>query len=180
MKTKVHSDNRGDHYKFFEKSDVRSLGFQDVEEVFMTNNNKGTIRGLHRQFSEGKTQQKVIKALSGRFNVRVVFPLAEINKNISILDLIKDATGTFIDKEFIIAYFDGYDVDLNPILIPAGAYLGYLSLEDDSKMLYIGDNKFNAEADDGRNPFSLDIDWGSDTARYISERDQLAEPLEYL
>ena len=61
--------------------------------------------------------------------------------------------------------------------MPAGAYLGYVSLEDDSRMLYIGDNNFNSEADDGRDPFSLELDWGYDGEFILSKRDAHAPQL---
>ena len=54
MKTTIHDDNRGSHTKFFTRASADAYGFNDVTEVFMTTNRKGTLRGLHRQFGEGQ------------------------------------------------------------------------------------------------------------------------------
>ena len=79
--------------------------------------------------------------------------------------------------DYVVLNFHNQDINSDPIAVPAGAYLGYVSLEDDSRMLYIGDNNFNSEADDGRDPFSLELDWGYDGEFILSERDAHAPQL---
>lgn len=177
MKTITHTDDRGKHTKFFVANDVKDLGFKSVKEIFMTTNNKGTLRGLHRQFGKDVTQQKIIKAISGSFNVRVVFPTNEVDFSQFQESLEEKATEIYLYDNCVVAYYDNMNFESDPILVPAGAYLGYLSLEENSQMLYIGDNDFNGEADDGRYPLSetLDIDWGEVPIKYLSLRDKEAQ-----
>lgn len=177
MKTTIHDDNRGSHTKFFTRASADAYGFNDVTEVFMTTNRKGTLRGLHRQFGEGVTQQKIVKPISGKFNVKVIFPLNELTEETFRQNLTEVVEQIDLWPDYVVLNFYNQDINSNPIAVPAGAYLGYVSLEDDSRMLYIGDNNFNSEADDGRDPFSLELDWGYDGEFILSERDAHAPQL---
>lgn len=73
---------------------------------------------------------------------------------------LSDSTTVITKDEYTIVHFDNVNFESNPIMVPAGALLGYVSLEDDSKMLYMADNDFKADEDDGFSPYSFDIDWG--------------------
>lgn len=153
--TVTHKDDRGSHIKFYTKASGEQVGFGAIHEAFITSNNKGTLRGLHRQLGEN-TQQKIIKAITGKFNVRVVIP-----DNVEYYkETMDDCCSHVVKDGFKVFHFDHIGFNSNPIMVPAGALLGYVSLEDDSKMLYLADNDFKADEDDGFSPYSLDIDWG--------------------
>lgn len=175
METVIHKDERGSHSKFFTRHAADEVDFKGVHEVFMTTNNKGTLRGLHRQFGEGVTQQKIVIPTNGSFNVRMVLPLADVGEKVFVFfieNYNRQIEQITISPDYLSVYYDNVTPGNDPIFVPAGAYLGYVALEDNSKMLYVGDNDFNNEADDGRNPFSLDIDWGYDGPMTISNRDK--------
>lgn len=175
--TKTHSDDRGEHSKFFIGSILEESGFNQVSEIFTTKNNYGTLRGMHRQLGE-HTQQKVIKVMSGRFNVRV---LLNVNYMKSYRPYLfnEDVVIENYNDDFLLLSYDNVDENSDPIFIPIGSYLGYVSLEDNSKMLYICDNDFNSNEDDGVNPITSEIDWNFNGDDFIlSERDLLGESME--
>jgi dTDP-4-dehydrorhamnose 3,5-epimerase len=168
-----HIDLRGSHMKFFTHDTASENGFNDVKEVFMTTNIKHVLRGLHRQTGDFP-QQKIIKVVNGKFNVRVVYPA--VHKNVVYSNhATKTITTTNNDT---IVYFDNWTADLPPILVPNFALLGYLALEDDSKMLYIADNIFSKNDDEGYNAFdpAFSIDWGTEQKNiYQNERDRFSK-----
>lgn len=173
LSTKTHKDERGKHTKFFEKEIADNYGFNSINELFFTSNNKGTLRGLHRQTGEFP-QQKLIKAITGSFNVRVIFPSQEClwasfySKNADKIKKTEDGT--------VIAYYDNINVDSDPIFVPENALLGYVALEDSSIMLYAADNPFQGQDDEGFHyeSFNKELDWGIDTP-ILSQRDLDAE-----
>lgn len=151
MKNKVFKDSRGTHMKFFDNMKAEELGFKGVREIFSTINNKGTIRAFHYQGSP-RPQQKIVKPLSGSFNVRVI-------------DL---------ENNEIIEY-DNVNRESDPIFVKAGNMLGYVSLEDNSIMLYIADEEFVSELNHGVHPESFNVNWKFPEEVTISERDLDAE-----
>ena len=166
---KVHNDNRGQHIKFFEKAFAEGACFNEVNEIFMTVNNYGTVRGFH--FQQKPTQQKVVKPINGRFNVKIVSPFK--------MSAYGDPSQS-TDKWYLYE-FDNIDETHTPLFVPGGAMLGYVALEDNSKMLYIADAPFCAEGDTGYSPIkngSLIIDWKIPNEDIIlSEKDKQLEPI---
>lgn len=167
----VHSDTRGQHEKFFVNGVNKK--FNNVQEIFMTTNNKYTLRGLHRQVEHD--QQKVIKAVNGSFNVRVIKPkdvdYAGEPENYSFKNNLDDGS--------IVYGFEDYNAKSDfTIFVPKGYLLGYVALENNSKMLYIADNEFVAENDETFNAFDprFNIDWGLNENAEInmSEKDKHA------
>ena len=169
-----HDDNRGSHMKFFTMNTAQKAGFNNVHEIFMTTNNKYTLRGLHRQGGL-VPQQKIIKPVNGRFNVRVIFPLKDVNP-LSPADRSYDEVKS-TDKYFVEMY-NNIDANHEPIFVPEGALLGYVSLEDNSKMVYIADNNFEGADDEGYNAFDeeFNIDWGVDKKDIIASDKDLEAP----
>jgi dTDP-4-dehydrorhamnose 3,5-epimerase len=166
-----HNDFRGSHMKFYVDDNAQDLGFMGVREVFMTTNNKNTLRGLHRQ-NNPFSQQKIVKVVNGRFNLRVVIPNDVSGLNAFIKHNNPDKL-TSNNGDYVFMW-NNIDFHHEPIFVPEGALLGYVSLEDNSKMLYIADSEFNADCDDGFNPLStrFDIDWGIEKDKLVmSERD---------
>ena len=151
MKNKVFKDERGLHMKFFENLPAEAEGFKNVREIFSTVNNKGTVRAFHFQ-GQPNPQQKIVKPLSGRFNVRVI-------------DL---------ENKKVLEY-DNVNRESDPIFVKAGNMLGYVSLEDNSTMLYIADEEFVSELNFGVHPNSYNVDWKYDGETVMSERDMKAD-----
>lgn len=151
MKNKVFKDERGLHMKFFENLPAEAEGFKNVREIFSTVNNEGTVRAFHFQ-GQPNPQQKIVKPLSGRFNVRVI-------------DL---------ENKKVIEY-DNVNRESDPIFVKAGNMLGYVSLEDNSTMLYIADEEFVSELNFGVHPNSYNVDWKYDGEIVMSERDMKAD-----
>lgn len=163
MQTKEFHDHRGSHTKFWELKNAPEE-FNQVTEIFATTNNSQTLRGLH--FQKGPTQRKIIRAMSGWFNVRVVVP-NDVEYTPSN-EFYKD-----VKENYTVYYFDGYSPEHHPIYVPEGAFLGYVSLEDYSTMLYIADAEFNPEGCLGVNPFTskLNINWGGETMSHLENED---------
>lgn len=155
MKNKVFKDERGLHMKFFEKGFAKEKGFHEVKEVFSTVNKKGTVRAFHYQ-GEPTSQQKIVKPLSGTFNVRVVD--LENNKVIE---------------------YDNVNRESDPIFVKSGNMLGYVSLEENSTMLYIADEKFVPVLNFGVHPNSFKVDWKFDGELIMSERDSKANIVDF-
>lgn len=151
MKNKVFKDERGLHMKFFENLPAEAEGFKNVREIFSTVNNEGTVRAFHFQ-GQPNPQQKIVKSLSGRFNVRVI-------------DL---------ENKKVLEY-DNVNRESDPIFVKAGNMLGYVSLEDNSTMLYIADEEFVSELNFGVHPNSYNVDWKYDGEIVMSERDMKAD-----
>lgn len=151
MKNKVFEDLRGYNMKFFEKHLSEQVGFKEVKEIFATTNLKGVVRAFHFQ-SQPKPMQKIVKPLSGRFNVRV------------------------IDMENkIVKEYDNVDNQSDPIFVKKGNMLGYVALETSSIMLYIADEEFVGELNSGVHPNSFGVDWKYDGELILSEKDKNAE-----
>lgn len=148
MKTKVFEDLRGYNMKFFEEHLAKEQGFKEVKEVFATVNKAGVIRAFHYQ-SEPKPQQKIVKPLSGRFNVRVI--------NM---------------KDKIVEEYNDWGPTSDPILVKAGNMLGYVALEDNSVMVYIADEVFIGELNSGVNPMSFGVDWKYEGDLVLNDRDK--------
>lgn len=136
--------------KFFQDSLVNDMGFNKVKEVFTTTNKKGVVRAFHYQ-SQPKPQQKIIKPLSGLFNVRVIDM-----KNKKVIE------------------YNNWNNVSDPIFVKEGDMLGYVALKDDSIMLYIADEDFHSEYNTGVNPMSFDIDWKYEGDLIMSDRDKEA------
>lgn len=155
MKNKIFKDQRGIHMKFFENLNAENLGFKKAREIFTTINNKGTVRAFHYQ-GDPKPQQKIVKPLSGKFNVRVID--MENNKVIE---------------------YDNCNSESDPIFVKEGNMLGYVSLEENSIMLYIADEEFAGDLNFGVNPHSFDVDWKYEGDLIISGRDENAEIIKF-
>lgn len=150
MENKIFEDPRGFNMKFFEHEIANEFGFKEVKEVFATTNKKGVIRAFHYQ-GNPQPQQKIVKPLAGRFNVRVI----DMENN-------------------IVEEFNDWTNVSEPIFVKAGNMLGYVALEENSVMLYIADEAFNGELNHGVHPFSFDVNWEYSGPFLMSERDERA------
>jgi dTDP-4-dehydrorhamnose 3,5-epimerase len=149
-------DQRGDFKKTYSGSNFEHLGigFNCVEE-FVTTSSKNVIRGMHFQIPPCD-HEKMIYCLAGK--VRDV-----------VLD-IRDGSETY-------GAFEIFELDSNcptAIYIPKGFAHGFLSLEDNSIMLYRVSTEHNAESDLGIHWSSFGCDWGI-SKPIVSERDEAHE-----
>lgn len=155
MKNKVFEDIRGLNMKFFENEIAEKEGFNKVKEVFATVNKQGVIRAFHFQ-SKPKAQQKIVKPLAGSFNVRVID----------------------MENKRVIEY-DNWNKLSDPIFVKEGNMLGYVALEENSVMVYIADEEFQGDLNSGVHPMSFNVDWKYNGELIISERDTLANIVDF-
>lgn len=143
-------DHRGTHTVHYNSEMAGQGGFRDIKQVFSTINKKGTVRAFHYQ---GKTMNKIVRALAGRFDLFVVN----------------------LDTETVREY-RGYDNRCQPVYVGENELLGYISLVNDSVMNYLVDEDFDAETNFGYSPFSYGVEWPViEGLMIMSERDALAE-----
>lgn len=123
-------DNRGFFNKLFERDIYESAGITfSVNETFMSKSSKNVIRGLH--FQTNNPQAKLVTVISGKaWDVAV--------------DLRKDSE----------TYRKWMAVELSEhnhraFYIPRGFAHGFLSMSDDTIMLYQCDGKYDKETDTG-------------------------------
>lgn len=147
------SDFRG---SFIRTWDVDTqLGFFEINQSSITHNPKaGTLRGMHYQV-EPYTENKVVFCVNGK-----VFDV--------ILDLRKDSVSFGINSSFEI----GPNSPYLGLFVPAGCAHGYLTLENDSTLLYFMDKSYSEEHSSGVlwNDPKFSIDWPS-RPMILSERD---------
>lgn len=148
----VHEDNRGEHSKFYMASrNAPELFSFPAREVFMTTNKKNTIRGMH--FQRYHAGAKIISCITGSAYVQVVCIDPESSDYKSVV-----VAHTILPGQ--------------QITVPTAHALGYRSLEDDTRILYITDQEHHGDLDVGFNPFSLS--WASQGDLFeplVSERD---------
>lgn len=157
LKINNHPDIRGTHKKIFgnvpENLNVNNFS---ISEIFMTENNKNVIRGMH--FQKDLPQPKIITVITGKALVKVL--------NCNMLD-VKN-------------YGKSYTFKLNPednvrLYVPGDWALGYRIIEDKTRVLYLASEDFNPDGDNGIDPFDkkLDLKWGITKDKAIlSERDK--------
>lgn len=148
-------DERGIFTELFNKKSLQSfnLEFDFVQDNLSETFKKNTLRGLHFQIAPYE-QTKLVKVISG-----------------SILDVfidLRNKSDTFEKYgSYILSENDGC------LLIPKGFAHGFLTLVDDTKVLYKVDNYYNKECEGGikwNDPF-FDINWSEDTNIVLSEKD---------
>ncbi len=158
-------DNRGCFIKTFEGDIFEEAGITfHLNETFVSCSAKNVIRGLH--FQTHNPQAKLVSVVAGRaWDV--------------IVDLRPDK-GTFMQW---VAYELSADNHLS-FYIPRGFAHGFVSLEDNTVMLYQCDGKYDRETDTGiiYNDTDIGIKWPIDDSLTIhSERDlRLKSFKEYL
>lgn len=147
-----YADLRGDFIKLYHADTMASLGlpFEPVES-FMTRSKAGVIRGMHFQINEA-AHDKLVCCLKGR-----------------VLDVIVDIRpeSPQFNKPVALELSEGDNVAL---LIGKGYAHGFLSIDEDSWMMYATNTVHNPSLDRGVLWSSINFDWPID-APIISERD---------
>ncbi len=152
LQPKVFIDTRGDFVKTFHVGAFAELGidFKPVEEFFSTSR-KGVLRGMHFQLPP-HDHAKLVYCIRGR-----------------VLDVLLDlrkASPTF--GQFASAELSRENH--HQFYIPSGIAHGFLSLEDDSVMVYKTTTVHAPTHDAGIRWDSFGFDWGI-AAPLISPRD---------
>ena len=137
-----HDDKRGSFIKSFEKDIYASSGIMlSINETFVSVSQKNVLRGLHFQLRD--PQAKLICLLSGSaWDV--------------IVDLRKNSL-TYKKWTSIELSSDGR----NAVYVPRGFAHGFVSLADNTIMLYQCEGKYDKDTDTGIlfNDKTIDIEW---------------------
>lgn len=153
-------DSRGLLIRVWDK-DSPLENFKLAQSSYVLNPQKNTLRGLHFQ-SSPHSENKVVECVSGK-----VFDV--------IVDL-REKSETF--REHLEVSL-GPDETFIGVLIPAGCAHGYLTLKENTSLIYFMDKEYFAESAQGLlwNDPLLSINWPHQP-ELISERDSKWQGLE--
>jgi dTDP-4-dehydrorhamnose 3,5-epimerase len=152
----VHRDLRGAFARLFDAGELAEAGFDcgPVRCAVAENSLAGTLRGMHYQ-TEPESEAKLVTCLRGR-----------------ILDVVVDLrTASPTYRQHVAMELDGESGTV--LAIPGGCAHGYLTLSDDSLILYQLSVAYHAELQRGvrwDDP-GLGVRW-PESPRVISERDR--------
>ena len=155
-------DDRGSFGRTFCENEFKSIGFNDrfVQINHSFNTQKGTLRGMHFQLPPyGET--KLIRCIAG-----MAFDVA--------VDLRKNSL-TFLQWEGVELSAENKRM----ILIPKGFAHGFITLEDNTELLYHHTEFYIPEADTGfnYNDSRVNINWPIPIEK-ISEKDRILPDIE--
>jgi dTDP-4-dehydrorhamnose 3,5-epimerase/CDP-3, 6-dideoxy-D-glycero-D-glycero-4-hexulose-5-epimerase len=157
ISTKEFFDNRGSFNKLFSTLENSDIDF-NLKEMYFNTSNKDVLRGMHLQ-NKPYDLNKIIYCFKGK-----------------ILDVLLDL------RTESPTYLCSFSIELNQnsnkiIYIPKGVAHGFLSLEDNSKLLYLTDNIYSEKQDTGVKWDSFGFDWPVKKP-IISNRDNNLNKLE--
>ena len=154
-------DNRGffsTPYNLYQINDGLLMDVDFIQDN-VSYSKKNVIRGLHFQTGEFE-QAKLVNCFWGRIIDVVV-------------DIRKDSPTYGQWEKFLLT-----EDNFNMVWIPGGFAHGFLSLEDDTHLIYKTSGLYNKEADGSINPLcdTLNIDWEVEKDNLIlSEKDRQAQ-----
>jgi dTDP-4-dehydrorhamnose 3,5-epimerase len=148
-----HTDSRGDFRKLFHKDSLLELGADFTPaESFLTCSNHGVIRGMHYQAGSA-AHDKLVYCVQG--------------EAIDVVVDIRPDSHTF-NKPISIALSESKNIG---VLVPKGYAHGFLSLKNNTLMLYYASTVHNPLLDSGVHWSSIDFEWPI-ASPVLSERDQ--------
>lgn len=152
LKNNIFKDNRGVFIKTFNFDEFKKFNLcRDFKESYYSISKKDTLRGMHFQMPPFD-HEKLIYVTNGR----ILDVVVDLRKN----------SKTY--KKFV-----SIDVSAKngiSVYIPRGCAHGFLSLEDNSIVIYNVSTVYNKESDAGIRYDSFGMDWGVENP-VISERD---------
>ena len=156
----VFTDERGEFAKTLAPDFISSFGAGfSVAEEFYTNSRKNVIRGMHFQVPP-KAHNKLVYCVKGK-----------------VLDVVVDLRKN--SRTYLKAI--GHELSASNrlmIFIPKGLAHGFLSLEDDSCMVYKTDVAYSPSEDKGVDWRSIDFAWPKiDGLPIVSPRDSAHPPI---
>lgn len=152
IEPKFFEDNRGSFIKNFNEGLFHQEGLTtDFKENYYSTSKKNVIRGMHFQ-TPPKDHVKLVYVTIGK----IIDVVLDIRKN-------SPTYGQYLATELS---------PKNPkaIYIPNGCAHGFLSLEDNSMVIYLQTSTYSKEHDEGVKFDSFGMDWGSEK-HVLSERD---------
>lgn len=153
-------DSRGSFLKVFQRSrlpeQIRNFQYQ---EGFVSNSRKNVLRGMHFQ-TPPYDLDKLVTVLQGK-----------------VLDVILDMRKESPTFGKTVSYFLGDGCEYRSLFIPDGCAHGFLSLCDQTLMLYQTTCEFHPEHDTGVRFDSIGFDWGIPHKELIISEKDLALPL---
>lgn len=159
----IWSDDRGFFREWFKTDDIENeidRGFY-VEQANISSSSKGSLRGIHYSLAPSG-QAKWITCVNGSIKDVIV----DIRPN-------SKTFGKWLSVE--LSGSSG-----KALLISEGLGHGFLSLEENSIVVYLVSSAFSPSEEYAINPLDeyIGIDWGSDSAYLkISEKDRIAPTL---
>lgn len=153
LEPSVFKDDRGALIRSFNKDLSEANGLiPSLDQALISINRKGVIRGMHFQLPP-KEQVKIVSVVKGRI-IDVV------------LDLRKGSPsyGRYVEIEL------SAENNLQ-VYIPGGCAHGFLSLEDDTKVLYLQNSVQSPEHEAGVHMNSFGMNWGI-AKPIISKKDE--------
>lgn len=157
----IFEDERGFFMETYKLSEFKKLGveYNFVQENF-AKSKKNVLRGLHYQL-EPKSQGKLVRCVRGK-----VWDVA--------VDIRKGSTwyGKWVKVEMS-------EENKNILWVPRGFAHGYVSVEEDSEILYLTTEEYAPQFERGIlwNDPTLKIDWGVDSP-IVSQKDSKLPLLE--
>jgi len=150
---KEHNDIRGSFTKVFEEDTFKKNGLEtQLSEIYYTSSNKNVIRGMHFQ-SPPKDHAKLVHCIYGE-----------------VLDVIVDLrkeSETY--RRSLSFHLKGSNKQA--LYIPKGMAHGFLSLSDNSTLIYSVTSTHDVEHDTGILWSSIDFNWPIQKP-IVSQRDQ--------
>ena len=152
----TYSDSRGEFFKIFNFDDMKKFGWNDqVKQInFSQTLKKGTVRGMHMQFSK-YAEYKLVTCIKGS-----IFDVA--------IDLRKQSK----------TYLKYFSIQLSKVnklslMIPPGFAHGFQVTEEDSQIIYTHSKEYNKKYEGGIRPTdpNLQIQWPLPVIG-LSERDK--------
>lgn len=157
--TGVFHDQRGSFTKIYNEKEFLKNGISAVfKEQFFTISNKNVLRGMHYQ-EPPHDHCKLVSCFSG-----------------AVLDVVLDlrkSSATYGESQSFELSADNMAV----LFIPIGIAHGFLSLEDNSGMMYSVSTEYAEESDSGVHWNSFGFNWPVKQP-IVSERDMLHSKLE--
>ena len=159
----IWSDDRGFFREWFKTDDIENEIDRDfcVEQANISSSSKGSLRGIHYSLAPSG-QAKWITCVNGSIKDVIV----DIRPN-------SKTFGKWLSVE--LSGSSG-----KALLISEGLGHGFLSLEENSIVVYLVSSAFSPSEEYAINPLdeNIGIDWGSDSAYLkISEKDRIAPTL---
>lgn len=159
IKASVYGDSRGFFYESYKQSEFEKIG---INKSFVQDNHskssKNVLRGMHFQWD--KPQGKLLRVVKGA----CIFVELDIRKNSSTLGQHKK--------------YELNEENKLMLWVPAGFANSFLTLEDNTEVLYKCTAEWNPKAESGIrwNDPELNIDWGVSNPD-LSEKDANAQSL---
>jgi dTDP-4-dehydrorhamnose 3,5-epimerase len=146
------TDSRGEFIKTFQNSEYRSLGINfDIREEFYSISQENVIRGMHFQMPP-HDHEKMVYCTSG-----------------SVLDVLLDLRTDGYGK---VACAKISKLNRHIVYIPRGVAHGFLSLEDNTVMIYKTSSEHVPTHDCGIRWDSFGFDWKLNAPPILSKRDE--------